>query len=203
MSEQVLAALAHYGLPALFAIVVIAAIGIPLPVTLLLIVTGSLAEQGVMNLGVAIGVSSVGSVIGDQIGYAIGRWGGDALKARFIRLLGSPERLRRIDDKAKAWGGAGVFFSRWLVTPLGPWINLMSGAAKYSWVRFTVWDILGETLGCALYIALGMAFSDRVQAVGAILGDLSWALVALIAATALGWKLFSPRRESASDSPSG
>jgi len=195
MSDQVLAALAHYGLPALFAVVVIASIGIPLPVTLLLIVTGSLAEQGVMNLGVAIGVSSVGSVLGDQIGYVIGRWGGDALQARFIRLLGSPERLRRIDDKARSWGGAGVFFSRWLVTPLGPWINLASGAAKYSWLRFTVWDVLGETLGCALYIALGMAFSDRVQAVGAILGDLSWALIAVMAAAVLGWKLFRPRRE--------
>jgi membrane protein DedA with SNARE-associated domain len=195
MSDQVLAALAHYGAPALFAIVAIAAVGIPLPVTLLLIVTGSLAAQRVMNVGVAIGVSSAGSVLGDQIGYAIGRWGGSALQSRFIRMLGSPERLRRIDDKAKAWGGAGVFFSRWLVTPLGPWINLASGAARYSWIRFTVWDVLGETLGCALYIALGMVFSDRVQAVGAILGDLSWALVAVIAAVLLGRMLF--RRKSA------
>jgi membrane-associated protein len=190
MNEQVLAALARYGEPALFAVVTVAAIGIPLPVMLLLIVTGSLAAQGAMDMGLAITVSSVGSVLGDQIGYAIGRWGGHAINARLSRLLGSEERLRQLDEKARAWGAGGVFFSRWLVAPLGPFVNLASGAAGYSWLRFTLWDVLGETLGCALYIGLGFVFSDRVQAVGAILGDLTWTIVAVIAAVILGWQLF-------------
>ena len=60
MREQILAALSQYGSPALFAVVTIAAVGVPLPITLLLIVTGSLISQGVMNFWVAIGLAGAG-----------------------------------------------------------------------------------------------------------------------------------------------
>jgi membrane-associated protein len=193
MSEQVLAALALYGYPALFAIVAIAAVGVPLPVTLLLIVTGSLASQGVVNVWLAIAIASVGSVAGDQVGFVVGRWGGKPLVAKLSRMIGSAERIRKLDAKAKRWGSSGVFFSRWLVAPLGPWINLASGAADYSWLRFTLWDFLGESFGAGLYIWLGLVFSDRVQAISAILGDLTWAIIGLLAAAFIGWKLFFRR----------
>jgi membrane-associated protein len=193
MLDQLLAALTQYGSPALFLVVAIAAIGVPVPVTLLLIVTGSLAAQGSINLWLAIAIASVGSVAGDQIGFAVGRWGGKKLIAKFTWLLGNAERIKKLDAKAKRWGGAGVFFSRWLVTPLGPWINLASGAADYSWFQFTLWDILGESFGAALFIWLGHIFSDRVQEVGAIFGDLTWAIVGVLAAAFLGWKLFFGR----------
>jgi membrane protein DedA with SNARE-associated domain len=196
MLDQFLAALTLYGSPALFAIVAVAALGLPLPVTLLLIVTGSLVAQGAMDVWLAIATATVGAVAGDQIGYAVGRWGGKALVARLSRMLGNAERLKKLDANAKRWGGAGVFFSRWLVTPLGPWINLASGAADYSWVRFTLWDFLGEAIGAALFIWLGFVFNDRVQQVGAIFGDVTWAILGVLAAAFLGWKLFF-RRESA------
>ena len=70
----------------------------PVPVTLFLIVTGSLVAQGAMDVWSAIAIAAVGSVAGDQIGYAVGRWGGKALVARLSGMLG------------KSWGGAGVFF---------------------------------------------------------------------------------------------
>jgi membrane-associated protein len=193
MLDQLLAALTQYGSPALFVVVAIAAIGVPVPVTLLLIVTGSLAAQGVINLWSAIAIASVGSVAGDQIGFAVGRWGGKKLIAKFSWLLGDAQHIKKLDAKAKRWGGAGVFFSRWLVTPLGPWINLASGAADYSWFQFTLWDILGESFGAGLFIWLGNVFSDRVQEVGAIFGDLTWAIVGVLAAAFLGWKLFFNR----------
>ena len=191
MREQILAALSQYGSPALFAVVTIAAVGVPLPITLLLIVTGSLISQGVMNFWWAIGLAGAGSVIGDQIGYGIGRWGGNELVDRFTRLLGGPERLEKAQSTARHWGGPGIFFSRWLVTPLGPWVNLASGLAGYPWMRFFVWDALGEFLGTLIYVGLGKAFSDRVLALDAMLNDLTWTIVALLAAVLLGWKVVS------------
>ena len=191
MREQILAALSQYGSPALFAVVLIAAIGVPLPITLLLIVTGSLISQGVMDLWWAIGLATAGSVIGDLIGYAVGRWGGSELVDRFTRLLGGPERLEKTQSTARRWGGAGIFFSRWLVTPLGPWVNLGSGLADYPWMRFLVWDALGEFVGTVIYVGLGKVFSDRVLALDAMLSDLTWAIVALVVALFLGWKLVS------------
>jgi membrane protein DedA with SNARE-associated domain len=193
MLDQLFAAVTHYGSPALFGVVAIAALGVPLPVTLLLIVTGSLVAQGAMQAWPAIAIASVGSVAGDQIGYAIGRWGGKVLVAKVTGMFGNAERIQELDSKAKSWGGAGVFFSRWLVSPLGPWINLASGAAEYSWLRFTLWDVLGESLGAALYIWLGRIFSDRVQQVGSILGDAGWAVLGILVAAFLLWKLLRRR----------
>lgn len=188
--EQILAALSQYGSPALFIVVTIASVGVPLPVTLLLIVTGSLVAQNVMPMWWAIALAGAGSIIGDQIGYAVGRWGGAALVSRFANVLGGRERIAQAEAHARRWGGPGVFFTRWLVTPLGSVINLASGIAGYPWIHFLFWDVLGEALGAALYIVMGRLFSDRVLALDAALGSFNWMLLALLAAVALGWTLW-------------
>jgi membrane protein DedA with SNARE-associated domain len=79
---------------------------------------------------------------------------------------------------------------------LGPWINLVSGTAGYPWHRFLFWDVLGELTGAALYIALGRFFSDHVMALYAVLGDLTWAIAALLAAVILGWQLVAHLRRA-------
>jgi membrane protein DedA with SNARE-associated domain len=189
MSDQLLAVVSQYGATALFAIVAIAAVGMPLPITLLLIVAGSMVSQGAMNLWWAIGAASAGSILGDLSGYAIGRWGGPAIVTRLGGLFGSQSTLKAMEDKVNVWGGPGIFITRWLLSPLGPWINLASGTAGYPWPRFLFWDILGETTGAAVFISLGRFFSDRVMSLYGVLGDLTWAILALLAAIILGYQL--------------
>jgi membrane protein DedA with SNARE-associated domain len=191
MREQLLSALSQYGSPALFVVVLIAAIGVPLPITLLLIVTGSLVYQGAMNFWWAVALAGAGSVIGDLIGYAIGRWGGRKLVDTITRRLGGAERLKKAQSTARQWGGLGIFFTRWLVTALGPWVNLATGLAGYPWLRFVLWDALGEFLGAGVYVGLGWFFSDRVLALDGVLSDLTWAIVALLATLLIAWKFFS------------
>ena len=197
MNEQLLGLVSQYGAPALFGIVAIAAVGLPLPVTLLLLIAGSMISQGAMNLWIAIGAAGAGSILGDQAGYAIGRWGGPKAIARFRKMAGKRGRIAAIEAKVRAWGGPGIFITRWLVSPLGPWINLASGAATYPWHRFLFWDALGELTGAALYISLGRYFSDRVMALDGVLGNVTWAAVALLAAILLGWRLLSYLRRNA------
>jgi membrane-associated protein len=191
MTDQLLAAVSEYGAAGLFGIVTIAAIGVPLPITLLLIVAGSMISQGAMNLWWALGAASAGSILGDQAGYAIGRWGGPAVIRKLSALFGRRASLQAMEAKAKAWGGPGIFITRWLLSPLGPWINLASGTAGYPWRRFLFWDILGEITGAAVYISLGRFFSDRVMALYGVLGDLTWAIAALLAAIILGYQLLA------------
>ncbi len=196
MRELILSALSQYGSPALFVVVTIASIGVPLPINLLLIVTGSLVAQRVMPMWSAIVLASSGSIIGDQIGYAIGRWGGTALVARFGKMLGGRERIASAENQARRWGGMGVFLSRWAVTPLGALINFTSGTAEYPWPRFLFWDVLGDVIGAALYIVLGFFFSDRILALDAALGDFTWMILALLAALVLGWLLWRYVRDT-------
>ena len=196
MNDQLLAAVSQYGAPALFGIVAIAAVGVPLPITLLLIVAGSMISQGAMNLWWAIGAAGAGSILGDQAGYAIGRWGGQAAIRKLSGLFGKRANLEAMEAKARAWGGPGIFVTRWLLSPLGPWINLASGTARYPWHRFLFWDILGEFTGAAVFISLGRFFSDRVMALYAVLGNLTWAIAALLAAIILGYQLLSYLRRA-------
>ena len=51
-------------------------------------------------------------------------------------------------------------------------------------------DLLGEVLWVVLYLMLGKVFSDRMQTLAELLGNLTGAIVGVIAATILGWKLF-------------
>ena len=191
LTDQLLAALSQYGLPMLFGVTAIAAVGVPLPISLVLVAAGSFVELGEMKLWQVIIVASAAAVLGDQIGYALGRWGGHRVLARMKRRKNGAAKTAQAQAFAKRWGGAGIFFSRWLVTPLGPWLNLTSGIAAYPWSRFLCWDVLGELLWVIIYVVLGRIFSDRIQALVEVLGNLGWVIVGLIATLILGWQLMS------------
>jgi membrane-associated protein len=188
-TDQLLAAVLVYGVPLLFAVIVIAAVGVPFPVSLTLVAAGSFAKQGEMRLLPVIIAGSLAAILGDQIGYGISRWGGRRLIDRLTRRLGGTEKIKKAEALSKKWGGPGIFFSRWLITELGPWLNVTSGIARYPWRRFIFWDVLGEVLWVVLYVMLGYMFSDKVQYIAEILGNLAWAILALIVAMILGWKL--------------
>ncbi len=189
ITDQLLAALSLYGLPVLFCVITIAAAGFPLPISLMLVAAGSFVELGEMKLWQVIAVASAGAVLGDQIGYALGRWGGHHVVARLRQRKNGAARIKEADAFVRRWGGVGIFLSRWLITPLGPWVNLTSGMANYSWTRFFCWDVVGEILWVVLYVMLGKIFSDRVQALAEILGDLAWVTIGLFIALILGWRL--------------
>jgi membrane-associated protein len=197
LTDQILAALLLYGLPALFGVTVITTLGAPLPTSLMLVAAGSFAQQGEMTLWQVIIVTSTAAVLGDQIGYGLARWGGRRLVARISRKMGSEAKIRKTEALAKRWGGPGIFFSRWLVTPLGPWLNVTSGIADYPWRRFILWDVLGDVLWVVVYVMLGNIFSDRVQAIAEVLGNLAWVILGFIIAVILGWKIMQyPRLQN-------
>lgn len=188
-TDQLLEAVLLYGVPVLFGVILIASVGVPFPISLTLVAAGSFVKQGEMKLLPVIIAASIAAILGDQIAYGLSRWGGRSLVDRITRRLGGAAKVRRAEAVSEKWGGPGIFFSRWLVTALGPWLNLTSGMARYPWRRFIVWEAPGQVLWVVLYVALGYIFSDRVQYIVEILGNLAWAILALIASVILGWKV--------------
>jgi membrane protein DedA with SNARE-associated domain len=199
LTDQVLAALFVYGLPVLFGVILICSLGIPFPISLLLVVVGSLAEQGDMKLWQVIAVASVAAVLGDQVAYGLARWAGRRLVNRIGRKFGAEKKVKQAEDFTQRWGSAGVFFSRWLVTALGPWVNIASGIAAYPWKRFLLWDVLGQVLWVVVYVSIGYVFSNRVQAVRDVLGNLTWVILGLVGTVILGWQLFFRSRSAAKE----
>jgi membrane-associated protein len=172
VTDQVLAALLVHGLPVLFGVILICSVGVPFPISLMLVAAGSFVEQDEMKLWQVIAVASVAAVLGDQIAYGLSRWAGPRLIKQLSRRIDAETRIKEAEALTKRWSGAGIFLSRWLVTALGPWVNVASGIAAYPWRRFLFWDVLGEVLWVILYVGIGYAFSNRVQAIAEILGNL-------------------------------
>jgi membrane-associated protein len=198
ITDQVLGALLVYGLPVLFGVILVCSVGIPFPISLMLVAAGSFVEQGEMKLWQVIAVASVAAVLGDQIAYGLSRWGGRRFVKRFSRRIGAEAKIKQAEILTNRWSGAGIFLSRWLVTALGPWVNVASGMSVYPWRRFLLWDVLGEVLWVVIYVGIGYAFSNRVQAIAEILGNLTWVVVGLIVTVVLGWQLVQyvrPKRE--------
>jgi membrane protein DedA with SNARE-associated domain len=190
LNDQILAALVQYGMPVLFGVVLLAATGVPLPASLMLIAAGSFVEQGEFDYWLVVVITATAAVIGDNLGYVLGRWGGRRLVARVSRWMGGEAQLQKAEAIAARWGGPGIFLSRWLIAPAGPAINLSSGIAAYAWPSFFFYDVTGEIVWVFLYVAIGRLFSDQVVAMNALLGDVSWAILGLCVAVFVGWELF-------------
>jgi membrane-associated protein len=195
MSDYLLSTLGVYGLPVLFLILIIGCIGVPMPASLLLLAAGSFVEQGEMSLWPTLLLAAGGAIIGDNIGYALGRWGGRRVSKKLGTLLGGAARLESAKSWLSRWGGAGIFLSRWLFTPLGPFINITSGLTGYPWPRFLFYDLIGEVLWVVLYVMLGRLFSDSVQAMSEVAGDFTWAIIGLLFVVVLGWKFVQYLRQ--------
>lgn len=199
LSDYLLSTLGVYGLPVLFLSLLIGAVGVPLPGSLMLLAAGSFVEQGDMSLWPVLALSAVGAILGDNVGYALGRFGGSRLTRGISRFIGGEDRLRAAEDWLKRREGAGIFLSRWLFTPLAPFVNITCGVTNYPWRRFLLYDVLGEALWVVLYVLLGKLFSDRVQAMSDMVGDFMWMIIGLIFVIVLGWKLIKYFRAPSSD----
>jgi len=190
LSDYLLSTLSIYGLPVLFGVLFIGSAGLPMPSSLLLVAAGSFVGQGEMGLWPVLLLSASGAILGDNAGYALGRLGGRKLARRVSRYLGGEERFKAAETRLRRREGGGIFLSRWLLTPLGPVINIISGVTGYPWRRFLLYDVLGEALWVILYVLLGKIFSDRVHAVTEVLGNFTWMIVGLFVAVILGWIVF-------------
>lgn len=186
MNAELIGLLTAYGLPALFLILAVTSAGAPFPDSLLLIAVGSFVAQGDLSYWPVIATATAGAIAGDNLGYLLGYTGGRPLASK----LAGADRIARAEAFSGKWGGPGIFLSRWLVGPLGPWINFTSGLTAYSWPRFLLLDVAGELLWVLIYVSLGLEFSDKVQAIADILGNVTWVVLGLSVTAFLGWKLF-------------
>jgi membrane-associated protein len=186
LSGQLLAAFALYGLPVLFAVVLLGSAGLPVPGVVLVLAAGALVAQREMNLWWAIGLACAGAILGDSLGYAIGRFGGHRLADPLIRRFGREKQMHDAEALARKWGGPGIFFSRWLVTPFGALLNLASGMTNYPYRRFLLYDIPGEIIWAVGFVLLGELLSNQLATLVDLAGQVPWVVVGLIGAVIFG-----------------
>lgn len=120
-------------------------------------------------------------MLGDFFGYSISlRYGRNILvRIGFRRLLDSPKFVT-IENLFAQHSVSVIFSSRFLVTNLGPVVNILSGLAKISYRKFLFYDIFGELLYILLYAGLGYIFGNQWEAISQISGDATAILVLII-----------------------
>lgn len=199
MNTAALALLAEWGEPFLFVLLFFAALGLPLPATLSLIAAGALTATGVIDGYSTVIWSVCGAVLGDHAGYLVGRDAGPTVQARLERRPTMARHFETARTRLTERGIAGIFLSRWLLTPLGPPVNIAAGIAAFPLVRFSLADIAGEIVWVALYFSIGAFAGAGVEELSQAASDFSWLALAAAVTIALGWAAFRRRLKSAGD----
>jgi membrane-associated protein len=190
ITDRLVAGLTLYGLPALCGVILAASIGVPLlPVSFMLIVAGSFAKQGNLKLAHVLIAATATAILGDHIAYGLSRWGGRRLIDRITVRMGGAAKIKKAEEISRRWGAVGIFFSRWLVTELCPWVSVASGLTRYPYGRFLFLVVTGEVLWVGLYVMVGYASSLRARYLAEVLGYHSRVILGLIVALILGWKI--------------
>jgi membrane-associated protein len=178
--------LREFGYPVLWLTVFIAAVGVPLPITLLLLAAGAFSALGDFNLLLLVVIAWTASSCGDSVGYWIGYWIGRCWGSKVLnwtehskwRRLFPPSKIKQSQQYFNQRGAWAIFLSRFLFSSLGGVINLVAGSDSYSYHRFLVYDIVGELLGAAIPLTVGY---EGWKTLGNILVSLSGYSIGLCA----------------------
>lgn len=189
MTETVLYYFALYGAPALFVVMAAGQLGIPLPTSILLLTAGALLADGDLSFWQIFGWGLAGAVTGDHLGYAIGRFAGVALRDRLDRWPRLAGSLNKAEELTRKWGDGSIFLSRWLFSPVGPYVNLTSGLSLHPLYRFTLADIAGEIVWIGSYLSLGLLFAGSIAELADLVANAALMVGAGVITVLLGWLL--------------
>jgi len=159
-----------FGYPLLFLLVMSESSGVPVPGETGLIAAAVLASQGKLKIELVIALAAAGAIVGDNIGYAIGRKGG-----RWLLQRPGPFHYQRLqvlvtgEPFFERHGPKAVFFGRFILG-LRVWASWLAGATRMHWRSFVLWNALGgivwaSAVGLIAY-SLGNSAGSAIEAFG-------------------------------------
>lgn len=163
--------LVQYGLILLFVVVALESFGVPLPGETALVAGGVLAARGHLSIAAVIGVAATAAIVGDNIGYWVGRTGGRKLIERAPLVHRYADRVLPPAERFfERHGGKTVFIGRF-VSILRFTAAWLAGISEMPWWRFFAWNAAGGivwALGVGLLAFYGgKAAADAISHYGA------------------------------------
>ena len=197
LTEALLALVSDWGALALAVATFLSCLAVPVPTSVMMLAAGAFVATGDLELAPVLAFALAGAVLGDQAGFFLGRGLGARMRARLRRNGRRAGALRGAERALARHGVLAVFLSRWLFSPLGPYVNAAAGLARMPWVRFTAMSALGEGVWVALYTGLGFAFAGQLGRVADVLGNSVGLVTSALVAGLAGALLFRKRRRRA------
>ena len=177
----------HYGLVVVFLIVAAESSGVPVPGETARIAAAVLASQGLFSIAAVIAVAAVAAIVGDNVGYWLGRKLGRGFLQRYAPVRRFSERVIPPAERFfRRHGGKTIFLARWVsgLRIAGAW---MAGFAQMPWWRFFLWNASGGiawaiVVGVVAYYA-GRAAADAIGRYGLIGGGVAVVVAVVVAVT--------------------
>jgi membrane protein DedA with SNARE-associated domain len=158
--EQLQVWIGEYGYVAIYVLLTLGIVGLPVPDETLLALTGFLVFRGKLQLAPAYLSALLGTVSGISLSYAIGRIGGRRLVRRFGRYLHvTPDRM----TKAANWfshRGRWSLLIGYFIPGVRHLIALVAGSTTTEFRTFALFAYSGATLWAAIFIGAGYSFGE-------------------------------------------
>lgn len=153
----------QYGYGALFGVLFAESFGLPLPGEAFLVTASFLATQGQLNIWLVGLTAWTAAVLGDNVGYAIGHFGGRRLIIRHGARVGiSAERLNKTECFFAHYGAEIVIVARFF--PLLRQLNgIVAGSAGMGWKRFASYNALGGLLWVGVWSSGVYYFGNQIE----------------------------------------
>lgn len=181
-----------YGLIALYLIVMLESGGVPLPGETALIAAAIFASRGDLPIAGVIAVAAAAAIVGDNLGYWVGRTGGRKLLERWGPLKRWSERVLPWSERFfHRHGSKTVFLGRFFAV-LRVTAAWMAGVSRMPWWKFLAWNAAGGIcwallVGLLAYY-LGHAAADAVNQYGLIGGAVLVGIAAIALVALHFWK---------------
>ncbi len=156
----------HHGYLGLFAAMTLANIGAPVGSEIILPAAGALAAKGYLSsVWLAVLVAVAAELVGQSIGYAVGRFGGRAFLDRYGKYIGFHHKeMARVEAFFNRYGKFGVFICRFIPVIRGI-VGIPAGIAEMPLHAFYLWTFFGSAIFCGGLILLGSAVGAHAHEV--------------------------------------
>jgi membrane-associated protein len=183
------------GLPVVFLLIAIETMGIPVPGETALVTAAIVASRGRLDIEVVIAVAAAAAILGDNVGFAIGRKLGRRLLTAPGPFLHHRRRVIAVGEPFfDRHGPKAVFLGRW-VTGLRITAAWMAGVTRMSWPVFLFWNALGG-IAWAASIGLFAYFAGHTAEKLIHLAGLGGAALVILAGVVLWFVLRARRRRA-------
>jgi membrane protein DedA with SNARE-associated domain len=185
----------EWGYAAIFVIVILGNVGLPVPEETVLTVSGYLVWRGHLEAVPVVLTAIASAVLGDNIAYWLGRRYGRLVLTRFIKIR--PERIERMQELVLRYGMLAVFVARF-VAGLRFMAGPLAGSTGLTPMRFFVANLLGAAVYVPVAVgagyAIGYGLGDQIDRLRRAFGEAEHLLViALLLAAGLVWVWISRR----------
>jgi membrane protein DedA with SNARE-associated domain len=158
-------ALDHYGYLAVAGFVMLEDFGVPVPGETILILGAVYAGTGRLNVFAVALVGFVAAVLGDNIGFAIGHFGGRPMIERYGRyVLITSERLDRATNFFERQGAKVVVAARF-IEGLRQANGIIAGMSGMHWLRFLIFNAIGAALWVAVWTSIGYLSGSHIDTI--------------------------------------